>query len=49
MTPEAALQNLYNASRLASLTAEQHEFLVKCVNLIAEALKKEENERNLDN
>lgn len=39
MKPETALQNLYNATRLANLTAEQHEFLVQCAKTIAEALK----------
>lgn len=41
MTPENALQNLYNAARLALLTAEQHELLLKCAKAIAEALKLE--------
>jgi hypothetical protein len=39
MAPETALQNLYNATRLAKLTAEEHEFLVKCAQAIADALK----------
>jgi hypothetical protein len=39
MKPETALQNIYNATRLANLTAEQHEFLVQCAKVIAEALK----------
>jgi hypothetical protein len=38
MKPEIALQNLYNATRLAPLTAEQHEFLLKCAQSVAEAL-----------
>lgn len=41
MNPETALQNLYNATRIAPLTAEQHEFLLKCAKAIAEALKPE--------
>lgn len=44
MTPEAALQNLYNASRLAPLTAEQHEFLLKCAKAVAEALEPKDTE-----
>jgi hypothetical protein len=39
MTPETALQNIYNATRLAPLTAQQHEFLTECAKTIAEALK----------
>ena len=39
MNPETALQNLYNATRLAPLTAEQHEFLITCAKAVAEALK----------
>jgi hypothetical protein len=39
MNPETALQNLYNATRLAPLTAEQHEFLMNCAKTVAEALK----------
>jgi hypothetical protein len=45
MNPETALQNLYNATRLASLTAEQHEFLMNCAKVVAEALKP----KNTDN
>lgn len=44
MTPEAALQNLYNATRLAPLTAEQHEFLLKCAKAVAEALEPKDTE-----
>ena len=39
MNPEQALQNLYNAARLANLTAEQHEILRKSAEIVAEALK----------
>lgn len=39
MNPETALQNLYNATRLAPLTAEQHELLLKYAKTIAEALE----------
>jgi len=38
MSPEVALQNIYNATRLAKLTAEEHEFLVKCAKIIEAAL-----------
>jgi hypothetical protein len=45
MNPETALQNLYNATRLAPLTAQQHEFLAECAKAIAEALpEKQETE-----
>ena len=49
MKLEIALQNLYNATRLAPLTAEQHEFLAECAKFIAETLKKvpvQEEENN---
>ena len=39
MTNEQALNNLYAASRLAPLRAEEHELLRKCAEQIAEALK----------
>ena len=39
MTTEQALSNLYNAARLAQLTAEQHELIRKCAEQLAEALK----------
>jgi len=42
MTTEQALQNLYAASRLAPLPADQHELLRKCAEAIAEALKPKE-------
>jgi len=34
MTPQQALINLYNASRLAPLTAEQHEAMKECAKII---------------
>jgi hypothetical protein len=45
MTPQNALQNLFNASRLAPLTAEQHEVLIKSAQLLEEIInpKPEEN------
>jgi hypothetical protein len=42
MTNEQALQNLFIASRLAPLRAEEHELLRKCAEQLAEALKPKE-------
>lgn len=42
MTNEQALHNLYAASRLAPLRAEEHELLRKCAEQLAEALKPKE-------
>lgn len=42
MTPIQALQNLYQASRLAPLTADQHKILEQSAQVISEAIKKEE-------
>lgn len=42
MTVEQALQNLYTASRLAPLRADEHELLRKCAEQLAEALKPKE-------
>jgi hypothetical protein len=42
MTNEQALQNLYTASRLALLKAEEHELMRKCAEQITEALKPKE-------
>ena len=39
MTLSQALNNIYNAARLAPLNAEQHELIRKCAEQIAEALK----------
>ena len=39
MTSEQALNNLYNAARMAPLNAEQHELIRKCAEQIAETLK----------
>ena len=38
MTTEQALNNLFNAARLAPLNAEQHELIRKCAEQLAEAL-----------
>jgi hypothetical protein len=46
MKPEIALQNLYNATRLAPLTAEQHEFLLNCAKALEEALKQKQETEN---
>ena len=42
MTSEQALNNLYNAARMAPLNAEQHELIRKCAEQIAEAIKPKE-------
>ena len=42
MTNEQALQNLFTASRLAPLRAEEHELLRKCAEQLAEALTPKE-------
>ena len=42
MTNEQALNQLYAASRIAQLNADQHEMLRKCAEQIAEALKPKE-------
>ena len=42
MTNEQALQQLYAASRVAQLNADQHEMLRKCAEQLAEALKPKE-------
>ena len=42
MTNEQALQNLFTASRLAPLRADEHEMLRKCAEQLAEALKPKE-------
>ena len=39
MTNVQALQNLFTASRLAPLRAEEHELLRKCAEQMSEALK----------
>jgi hypothetical protein len=39
MNIDTALNNLYNAARLAPLNAEQHELIRKCAEQLAEALK----------
>ena len=39
MTLDQALNNLYNAARMAPLNAEQHELVRRAAEQIAEALK----------
>ena len=41
MKPEQALDNLYNASRLAKLTADDHALLVECARIIKKIIKPE--------
>jgi hypothetical protein len=42
MTTNEALANLYAASRLAQLKADDHDLIRKCAEQIAEALKPKE-------
>ena len=42
MTLDQALNNLYNAARMAPLNAEQHELIKQCGEKLAEALKPKE-------
>jgi len=42
MTTNEALANLYAASRLAPLKADDHDLVRKCAEAIAEALKPKE-------
>jgi hypothetical protein len=44
MTNEQALNNLYAASRLAPLRAEEHELLRKCAEQLAEAIAPQSDE-----
>jgi hypothetical protein len=39
MSTETALNNIYNAARLAPLTAEQHDIIRKSAEVLVEALK----------
>jgi len=39
MNEKAALEALYNATRVAALTAQQHEYLAQCAQFIAEKLE----------
>ena len=45
MNTEQALNNLYAASRLAPLPAEQHEIIRKSVEVLVEALKPKEEKK----
>lgn len=45
MTTETALNNIYNAARLAPLTAEQHEIIRKSAEVLVEALKPKEEKK----
>lgn len=42
MTSDQALNNIYNAARLAPLNAEQHDLIRKCAEQLAEAIKPKE-------
>ena len=42
LTPQQALANLYNASKLARLTADEHAFLVESAKLLQEIIKTKE-------
>ena len=42
MKLDQALNNLYNAARMAPLNAEQHELIRKCAEQVAEAIKPKE-------
>jgi hypothetical protein len=45
MNTETALNNIYNAARLAPLTAEQHEIIRKSAEVLVEALKPKEEKK----
>ena len=45
MTLDQALKNLYNAARMAPLTADQHQLIKQCAEQIAEALKPKEESK----
>lgn len=43
ITPEQALANLYNATRVAPLTADQHDLMKQSATRLLEALKPKED------
>ena len=45
MNTEQALNNLYNAARLAPLPAEQHDIISKSAEVLVEALKPKEEKK----
>jgi hypothetical protein len=45
MNTEQALNNLYQAARLAPLSAEQHEIIRKSAEVLVEALKPKEEKK----
>jgi hypothetical protein len=45
ITPEQALNNLYAASRLAPLPADQHEIIRKSAEVLAELIKPKEEDK----
>jgi len=48
MTLENALANLYNASRLAKLSAEEHQVCVESAKILQEAIKPKEEKKLSD-
>ena len=48
MTLDQALNNLYNAARMAPLNAEQHELIRKCAEQVAEAIKPKQEPKAQD-
>ena len=48
ITLDQALNNLYNAARMAPLNAEQHELIRKCAEQVAEAIKPKEEPKAQD-
>ena len=48
MNNDQALNNLFQAARLAPLNAEQHELIRKCAEQVAEAIKPKEEPKAQD-
>lgn len=46
MTPQIALQNLYQASMLAKLTAEEHKILAECVVILDNIINPKTSTKN---
>ena len=45
ITPQQALQNLYQASTLAKLTAEEHRILAESAKILDEIINKKEEKK----
>jgi hypothetical protein len=45
ITPEQALANLYNATRLAPLKADDHQVLAECAKVLQEAISPKEEKK----